>query len=253
MSEDLDRYFAALRHDAGDPVLADVTAIRRTGDRRTRNNRLVGGGVACLAAVAAVFGVTSLTGHDNAGRVPVGPGPSRTVSVPPSPGTEPSGPPSGSGSQPPSGPASTPASPATHACGPADFGNASAYSDGAAGTQHWVVTFYDIAQGACTLSPRTATVRLTDPDTGKDVKLKGDDTPPAKITVRPGQQVGFTLTMATVALESANDPSCRHAATYHTVKVQLDGGVFTVSNLAMNFSCKGHNDAGPTVGGWGAG
>ena len=71
------------------------------------------------------------------------------------------------------------------------------------GTAPWVVNFYDLASEACTLSPRTATVWLTDPDTGQDVKLQRDDTPPAKITIQPGQLTGFVLTMATVALESA--------------------------------------------------
>src|SRR5215467_14243779 len=100
MSDDLDRFFTSLHRDADGPVLADAAAIRRTGTRRTRTNRVVGAGVTCLAAAAAVAGATTLAAHGG-GRVPVAPSTSLPPSGPPS-GAEPSGPPSGPPSAPPS-------------------------------------------------------------------------------------------------------------------------------------------------------
>jgi hypothetical protein len=250
VSDDLDRFFTSLHRDANDPVLADAAAIRRTGDRRTRHHRVAGAGVACLATVAAVAGATSLAGHGTGGRVPVTPWSSAPASTPAS--YPPSGPASEPPSTPPSGPPSTPPPRATHACQVADFGRVSAYSDGTMGTMHWVVSLADVGSEPCSLDTG-ASVWLTDPDTGRDVRLQPDDPHPARLAVRPGQQAVFVLTMGTAGLESANDPSCQHSVLYQTLKVQLADGVRTAQNLGIGFACKGHNDAGPTVGGWSAG
>lgn len=263
MSDELDRYFESLRRDSEGPVLAGAATIRHTGTRRTRSHRIAGAGIACLATATAVAGVTTLTGHRGTptARTP-GTGTSSvpvTISSPPASSPPSVAPPSTTPSTtPPSTPSATPtttapSSPPAHACRVADLTLADHYSDGAMGTQHWVLDFTNTGSGPCTLDPQPR-VWLTDPDTGRQVELQRDpqQDPPshAKVLVQHGDMVGFNMRMATVELQNDPTAGCGQGAIYDTLRLQLADGVLTESHLQMGYSCKGSHSQGPFLGDW---
>jgi hypothetical protein len=253
MSDELDRFFISLHRDADNPVLTDAAAIRHTGTRRTRTNRVVGAGVACLAAIAAVAGATALAGHGSgSSRVPVAPSSSLPPSGPPSGAPGFSGPPSGPASAPPSLPPPS----ANQACRVADLTETDHSGDGAMGTYFWGITFTNTGAEACYLDAR-AQVWLTDPDTGHDVKLVRDPGQlagtPDRVDVAPGQQVAVTLRMAVQGLVESQPSECTHTVTYETVKVQFADGIFVGHNQAIAFACRGDKGNGPYVSDWATG
>lgn len=251
MSDELDRYFTALRHDSDSTVLTGADDIRRVGARRTRNRHIASAGVACLAVAAVVVGVATLTRNTG----PAGQTPAAVSNNKPAVPTTPDRPPVTTPvpSTPPTSKAPAP-NHTTAACTVADFGHASAMSDSAMGTTVWVVSFTNVGPAACTLGV-LPTVWLVDPGTGHSVLLRDGNPYQAphahgKVTLRPGDQITTALSMGTVALETQDPASCAHTVTYQTMKVQLAGGVFTARHLGMSYSCDGLHGAGPDAGDW---